>query len=125
MAWDVPVHTGQAVTLSLRAELREERSGPLPFAAPPRGHVARGVPEVIAGDLRLRQFVELSLADLECLKMVAAARPGDVFVAAGAPWYLTLFGSRLDLDSPDVVTPWDRPCFGDPAHAGPPAGPVV
>ncbi|HTT88296.1 MAG TPA: glycogen debranching N-terminal domain-containing protein [Acidimicrobiales bacterium] len=48
--------------------------------------------EVDAVDPRLKRFVDLSLGDLEGLRMAAPADPADAFLAAGAPWYLTLFG---------------------------------
>lgn len=56
----------------------------------PASNVER--PVVTADDRRLARWVEASLADLDALRMVRTARPDDVFAAAGAPWYLTLFG---------------------------------
>ena len=49
-------------------------------------------PVVRADDRRLARWLEASLADLDALRMVRAEHPGDAFAAAGAPWYLTLFG---------------------------------
>ncbi len=49
-------------------------------------------PVVTADDRRLAQLVSQSLADLSGLRMVTRDRPEDVFLAAGSPWYLTLFG---------------------------------
>jgi glycogen debranching enzyme len=43
-------------------------------------------------DPRLERFVRRSLADLESLVMATASTPEDPFVAAGVPWFLTLFG---------------------------------
>jgi glycogen debranching enzyme len=43
-------------------------------------------------DQRLRPWLVRSLADLESLRMARPEAPADVFFAAGAPWYLTLFG---------------------------------
>jgi glycogen debranching enzyme len=43
-------------------------------------------------DRRLRPWVERSLADLNGLRMVLPEAPTSAFYAAGAPWYLTLFG---------------------------------
>jgi len=50
------------------------------------------VPIVEADDRRLVDLVRQSLEDLHGLRMVTTDRPYDVFVAAGAPWFLTLFG---------------------------------
>ncbi|HTW97282.1 MAG TPA: glycogen debranching N-terminal domain-containing protein, partial [Acidimicrobiales bacterium] len=46
----------------------------------------------VAGDDRLERFLDRSLADLAELCMATPDSPGDVFVAAGVPWFLTLFG---------------------------------
>ena len=47
---------------------------------------------VEAPDPRLARFLARSLADLAGLRMVTSSAPADVFVAAGVPWFLTLFG---------------------------------
>jgi hypothetical protein len=47
---------------------------------------------VTADDPRLAELVGCSLADVAALRMAVPGRPGDVFLAAGAPWYFTLFG---------------------------------
>ena len=49
-------------------------------------------PEVEVPDERLRRWVELSLADLSQLQIVLPDGPTETFLAAGVPWYLTLFG---------------------------------
>lgn len=48
-------------------------------------------PVVVADDRRLMQFVDQSVADLRALRMTTPGSP-DEFLAAGSPWYLTLFG---------------------------------
>ena len=45
--------------------------------------------EVRAGDERLGLWVDRALGDLDALRMSTG---GEEFVAAGAPWFLTLFG---------------------------------
>ncbi len=47
---------------------------------------------VDAGDSRLSSWVRAALGDLKALRMVTTDRPDDVFLAAGAPWFFTLFG---------------------------------
>jgi len=44
------------------------------------------------GDDRLRRWVDRSLADLDALRLSTIATPDAEFVAAGAPWFFTLFG---------------------------------
>jgi hypothetical protein len=48
--------------------------------------------QVSADDPRLALLVSRSLADADALRMTLPGRPDDVFLAAGAPWYFTLFG---------------------------------
>ena len=57
-------------------------SGPVPWA----------VPEVTAGDNRLTRWVAQSLTDLDALRMTTVREPDLQFLAAGAPWFFTLFG---------------------------------
>jgi hypothetical protein len=45
-----------------------------------------------ADDRRLGPWLARSLDDLAGLRMVTRDRPDDVFLAAGVPWYQTLFG---------------------------------
>ncbi|MCI0157305.1 amylo-alpha-1,6-glucosidase [Leifsonia shinshuensis] len=44
------------------------------------------------GDSRLASWLDRAVADLQSLRMSTTARPDDVFLAAGAPWFFTLFG---------------------------------
>jgi len=44
------------------------------------------------GDSRLASWLHRALADLQALRMSTVERPDDVFLAAGAPWFFTLFG---------------------------------
>ena len=53
---------------------------------------ARRQVRIDAEDPRLAELVGRSLADVDALRMAVPDRPGDVFLAAGAPWYFTLFG---------------------------------
>jgi glycogen debranching enzyme len=43
-------------------------------------------------DSRLAAWVGAAVKDLDALRMVTSDRPNDVFLAAGAPWFFTLFG---------------------------------
>ncbi|WP_051973321.1 glycogen debranching N-terminal domain-containing protein [Cryobacterium sp. MLB-32] len=45
-----------------------------------------------ADDSRLGAWVDTALKDLAGLRMVTREQPNDVFLAAGAPWFFTLFG---------------------------------
>ncbi|MQA04048.1 MAG: amylo-alpha-1,6-glucosidase [Streptosporangiales bacterium] len=58
----------------------------------PAGDRPWPLPRVVADDRRLPALVERSLADLDTLRLATARRPDAQFLAAGAPWYFTLFG---------------------------------
>jgi len=45
-----------------------------------------------AADPRLPRLLARSIGDAAALRMVTTRAPAEVFLAAGAPWYLTLFG---------------------------------
>jgi len=58
---------------------------------------AAGAPEwdgvtVESGDARLGRWVQKALQDLSGLRMATTASPEAPFLAAGAPWFFTLFG---------------------------------
>ncbi|WP_249776555.1 glycogen debranching N-terminal domain-containing protein [Leifsonia sp. C5G2] len=44
------------------------------------------------GDSRLQSWLGRAIADLQALRMSTVERPDDTFLAAGAPWFFTLFG---------------------------------
>ncbi|MCY7411810.1 MAG: amylo-alpha-1,6-glucosidase [Salinibacterium sp.] len=54
---------------------------PAPWAAP-----------FVTGDERLARWVGAALSDLDALRMTTTSDPPLGFVAAGAPWFFTLFG---------------------------------
>lgn len=45
-----------------------------------------------SADARLPRLIARSIDDAVALRMVTARAPDEVFLGAGAPWYLTLFG---------------------------------
>ncbi len=50
------------------------------------------IPALSVGDERLERWVARALDDLDGLRMTSVADPDSVFLAAGAPWFFTLFG---------------------------------
>lgn len=59
-----------------------------------------------AADTRVSRWFNASLEDLAALRMTIADDPDHVFLAAGAPWYFTLFG-RDSLWSARFLLPLD------------------
>jgi glycogen debranching enzyme len=93
LRWYFAVEPGQVTRWSVEVELQDQGAVPPMFVAP-AVPVRKGLPalDLEANDQRLVRLVGLSLADLAGLRMAWAASPSDVFLAAGAPWFLTLFG---------------------------------
>lgn len=88
LTWDLEVGPGTAATLTwtVRAEDRTAVVGAAPAGA------TWSTPHVTADDRRLPALLTQALEDLTGLRMSASFAPGDTFVAAGAPWFFTLFG---------------------------------
>jgi glycogen debranching enzyme len=61
---------------------------------------------VHADDRRLAALAERAMADLGGLRMATAQAPDDTFLAAGAPWFFTLFG-RDSLIAARMLLPVD------------------
>jgi glycogen debranching enzyme len=76
--------------VTLRWSLQVEDAGAVVVAAP-SGRSWDDI-EVTSEDRRLGRLVTRSLDDLHALRMTTVDHPDEVFLAAGAPWYLTLFG---------------------------------
>ncbi len=86
---ELPAGTMVAVTLTV-ACVRRGRSD---FDADPGSDaVDWSDVRVRSGDERLDDLLETSLADLRELTLRDPESRGDVFLAAGSPWFLTLFG---------------------------------
>lgn len=87
LAWPVRIEPGGQVELSWTLAARDSQD----LLAPPSRADGWEV-SVEADDRRLEQWVARSVEDLRALRMVTSAAPDEVFLAAGAPWFLTLFG---------------------------------
>ncbi|MEO3780765.1 glycogen debranching N-terminal domain-containing protein [Micromonospora sp. B11E3] len=88
LSWPVELAPRGSVTLRWRLAVDDPRAVVVAPAAAPTW--AR--PEVTADDRRLVRFLDRSLDDLHTLRLAEAGHPGDVFLGAGVPWFLTLFG---------------------------------
>lgn len=98
VAWTLRVSdTGGAVVAASTAPLAVDQ-------------IAARVAESMRGnpvlDTRLQPWLTRSLADLNSLRMATREAPQDTFFAAGAPWYLTLFG-RDSLWAARLLLPLD------------------
>lgn len=87
--WDVEVTAAVPVTLAWRLDVEDAAAV---VHAPSRPGPEWSIPHVVADDRRLPALLGQALDDLATLRMSAAFAPDDVFLAAGAPWFFTLFG---------------------------------
>ncbi len=89
----VAVELTRGTTASLALTVRTTRRRASEFDADPGADgVDWAAARVCSHDERLDDLVETSIADLRELTLRDPREPGDVFVAAGTPWFLTLFG---------------------------------
>ncbi len=98
LGWQVTVQPGDEnrVALSVSHLGGGGVHGPAPERVDNPGRagwlLGAGQISVNGDDPRLARFVARSLADLSGLKMSARWAPQDTVLAAGVPWYLTMFG---------------------------------
>ena len=77
-------------------------SGPVPWS----------IPATTGADPRLRRWVDRALGDLDALRLTLAGHPEHQFLAAGAPWFFTLFG-RDSLWAARMLLPLGTRLAGD------------
>ena len=88
LTWPVTIPPHDSVTVQWSIEAKDS-AGVVRGASEP---APWRVPAVRGGDDRLARWVTQSLDDLDALRLTATAAPGEQFLAAGAPWFFTLFG---------------------------------
>lgn len=93
LAWTAELSPGQSFTASLKVSVRRSRHGRFRPCPPARLASWHDRPLIVrAADRRLGELVRQSVADLAGLLLGDPEAPEDLYCAAGAPWYLTLFG---------------------------------
>jgi len=88
LTWTVSVPPGADVTVTWAVQAVDE----LAVVHAPGSASSWSPPTVRADDRRLAPLLRRSLEDLAALRLVTREEPGEVFLGAGAPWFLTLFG---------------------------------
>lgn len=87
LSWQLDIAPGE------RAELEiDVQSGQPPLFLPPIANPLAGEIRVTARDPRLGGLVNRAVSDLRHLVVCDPADPKDAFLAAGSPWFFTLFG---------------------------------
>ncbi|HHW51452.1 MAG TPA: amylo-alpha-1,6-glucosidase, partial [Pseudoclavibacter sp.] len=88
LMWDIRIPANELVTVSWRLDL-----GGTSLVDAAQSDAEWADVQVRTGDPRVGRWLERSLSDLEKLRMVVRTDHADQeFLAAGAPWYFTLFG---------------------------------
>ncbi|ACZ20596.1 glycogen debranching enzyme [Sanguibacter keddieii DSM 10542] len=90
VTWTVRLLAGSPVTLTWTVTAVDDEA--VVAGAPDRAELWSRPTAGATADDRLTRWVDQALDDLEGLQMVSARTPDDVFLAAGAPWFFTLFG---------------------------------
>jgi glycogen debranching enzyme len=88
LRWPVTLPPGGSVAVRWRVRVTDARA--VVRSPAPGSEWSR--PSVVADDRRLGRLATRSLDDLESLRLRLSAGADDTFLAAGVPWFLTLFG---------------------------------
>jgi len=91
VTYPLDLQPGATLEVVVWVEVTRDRATALD-ADPGRDLVDWSAVRVVGQDPRLEPTVTAGLADLRALILVDPLDRGDVFAAAGTPWYLTLFG---------------------------------
>ncbi len=87
--WKLRADTADAFTARVTVGIDDSRAVVI---APVRPDPEWARPVVTAADPRVSRLVDCALDDLSSLRMTWTGAADDVFLAAGAPWFFTLFG---------------------------------
>ncbi|WP_405984516.1 glycogen debranching N-terminal domain-containing protein [Streptomyces sp. NBC_00872] len=90
LEYEIELAPGAVWTAVLRCDAAHEDGDQFP--APPADSVPWRVPALRSADRRFDHWIDQSAADLDRLRLTDSEAPEDQFLAAGAPWFLTLFG---------------------------------
>lgn len=90
LAYDIELAPRSSWTAVLHCEAAHEDGDQFP--APPADSLPWRTPVLRSADRRFDQWLSQSAADLDRLRLTDPDKPADQFLAAGAPWFLTLFG---------------------------------
>ena len=105
MEWTAELRTGESFTICVTVVV--DLHGAVHAVAAPIDRAAVPSVRVEADDRRISMLVEQACADLRGLLLGDPASPGDSFLAAGSPWFLTLFG-RDSLIAARMLLPVSR-----------------
>ncbi|HEX5597673.1 MAG TPA: glycogen debranching N-terminal domain-containing protein [Micromonosporaceae bacterium] len=88
LSWRIELAPGQRQVLRWQLLVED----PWAVVVPPAQEPPWSRPQVHADDPRLVRLLNRSLDDLRALLLADSTAPDEVFLGAGVPWFLTLFG---------------------------------
>ena len=88
LRWSVTVPPAGETRLTWNVKAADTRAVVIGVDAPPSWNI----PVIASADDRLGRWVSTALGDLDALRLTTTEDPEQVFLAAGAPWFFTLFG---------------------------------
>ena len=90
LRWGAEIAVGE--TWETTIEVRGAQPDDGAFRPLPASQIPWLTPEVITDSTSLRLLTDWSFGDLRRLALADPLAPNDTFIAAGCPWYFTLFG---------------------------------
>lgn len=88
LSWEVTIPAKGELTIGWTVAAQDGAA----VVAAARGPVPWSTPTAPSGDDRLDRWLAQALGDLDALRMTTVVDPANEFLAAGAPWFFTLFG---------------------------------
>lgn len=111
VSWSVEVPPGGAVSLHWSLGVTDS-SAPMVAAGQP----SLTTPVLEGTDPRLQRLADQAFSDLNSLRIADRGLPEEVFLAAGAPWFYTMFG-RDSLIAAHMLVPVDPTLAGGTLRA--------
>lgn len=90
LSWLVELHAGATFAVTIEVHGTQPVDGA--FRPLPASHHPWTVPALGTSSVALQELVDWSFGDLHRLALGDPLAPEDTFIAAGCPWYFTLFG---------------------------------
>ena len=100
--WHVAVAPGTEQVVGWSLQVHDAAAPVLGTDTPPLA-----APRLDTPDQRLQRLADRAFSDLSSLRIADRTSPDDVFLAAGAPWFYTMFG-RDSLIAARMLLPVDR-----------------
>jgi glycogen debranching enzyme len=88
LSWLVEVPARGSVTVEFLVTARDAAA----VVSAPTDPAPWGEPQLAGVEDRLARWAARAVDDLDALRLVSDQAPGEQFLAAGAPWFFTLFG---------------------------------